>query len=172
MHGEVTKFCLEIKETYPEYFIGSEVLDVGSININGTNKGLFENCNYIGIDLIKGDNVDVVTPCHLMTGKYDVIISTEAFEHDMYFEKSIKNIMQMLKPFGLFLFTCATTGRQEHGTINKLPGDSATTQIDGWENYYRNVTKNDVEKIILPFMDDYEFRKVNTDLQFYGFKKS
>ena len=168
MHQTVIDFLEEVKSTYPFAFKGCRVLDVGSIDINGTNKKMFERCNYIGIDLIEGKNVDKVTPCHEMTGEFDTIISTEAFEHDKYLCESLINICRMLRTGGFFIFTCATLGRQEHGTKSKLPQDSATTQIKGWEDYYRNVTRKMVEPYIKDYFRYYEFTTKNTDLQFVG----
>ena len=85
----------------------NNVLDAGSLNVNGDNKYLFSDCDYTGVDVGPGPNVDVVSLVHEidMSNNYDTIISTEMFEHDMYYEKSIKNIMRMLKIGGLFLFT-------------------------------------------------------------------
>ena len=60
----------------------------------------------MGLDVGEGPNVDVVTPGHLYDGEdesFDVIISTEVFEHDMFYEKTINNIIRMLKPNGIFI---------------------------------------------------------------------
>ncbi len=119
MHTEQILFCRAIRQKFPEFFINKRVLDVGSLDINGSNKCLFTNCRYMGIDLQPGKNVDYV--CHVasMSGGayYDTIISTEAFEHDQRWETSILNIAyKLLAPGGLFVFTCATAPRPEHGT--------------------------------------------------------
>jgi hypothetical protein len=84
-----------VKQTYPSYFKNKKVLDIGSLDVNGNNRFLFENCEYIGIDVGEGPNVDVITPGHLYNGddeSFDVVISTEVFEHDMFYEQTIKNI--------------------------------------------------------------------------------
>jgi SAM-dependent methyltransferase len=47
---------------------------------------------------------------------FQTIVSTECFEHDPEWKASFQKIVSMLKPGGLFAFTCATTGRGEHGT--------------------------------------------------------
>jgi cyclopropane fatty-acyl-phospholipid synthase-like methyltransferase len=51
---------------------------------------------------------------------FDTIISSECFEHDPEYKESFIKIYNMLKPDGLFCFTCASTGRNEHGTRRTL----------------------------------------------------
>ena len=46
-HKEQRDFCLRVKEKYPEFFKDKKVLDIGSLDINGSNRDLFENCNYM-----------------------------------------------------------------------------------------------------------------------------
>ena len=118
-HIEQRDFCFGVKDKYPEFFKNKKVLDIGSLDINGSNRDLFENCNYTGLDVGEGKNVDIISIGHLFNGPdnhFDTIISTEVFEHDMFYEETIKNVMRMLKPGGLFLFTCGAPGRPEHGT--------------------------------------------------------
>ena len=123
-HLEQKRFCLSAKQQYPEYFEEKLVLDVGSLDINGSNRFLFQSCNYVGVDLLSGENVDFVSKAHelmLPDSTFDTIISTECFEHDKFYRESIINIIRMLKPGGMFIFTCATTGRPEHGTRRPQP---------------------------------------------------
>jgi SAM-dependent methyltransferase len=152
-------------------------LDCGSLDINGSNRYLFENCEYIGIDIGEGKNVDIVSLIHEFNGddeSYDTIISTECFEHDMYYKESIKNIIRLLKPGGLFIFTCATTGRPEHGTINTSITDSPLLKGE-WSKYYKNLTEEDIRDIIIMeniFIDfKFSINKNHKDLFFYGIKK-
>lgn len=151
-HTEQRNFCLLVKEKYPEYFKNKKVLDIGSLDINGSNKDLFENCNYLGIDVGEGRNVDLVSIGHLFDGPnehFDTIISTEVFEHDMFYEETVKNITRMLKPGGLFLFTCAAPGRPEHGT--RRCGEQCAPLLlqvsEQWADYYKNLLPEDFKRI-------------------------
>lgn len=132
-----------------------------------------------GIDVGEGNNVDLVTKTHEFKANdesYDTIISTECFEHDMYYSQSIFNILRMLKSGGLFIFTCASTGRPEHGTISSNPCDAPLLSTYGeWANYYKNLTEKDIREIIDvdATFKEYEF-EINAeafDLYFYGIKK-
>ena len=181
VHKDVQDYCSKIQSKYPSYFQDTNVLDVGSLDINGNNRYLFKNATYNGLDLAKGKNVDIVSPTHLFNAPdafYDFIISTECFEHDMYWKESLLNIIRLLKPNGAFLFTCASTNRHEHGTERTDGGYSAPFLLDmdnSWKNYYRNLTADDI-KSIAGFKDVWEFCEFEynanyTDLYFFGVKR-
>jgi SAM-dependent methyltransferase len=177
-HLEEVLSCKAVRRRFPAHFRRSRVLDVGSLDVNGNNRYLFRpfflrRCTYVGLDLGPGPNVDVVTPVHLYDApdaSFDVIISTEAFEHDRYLEQSLRRIVTLLRPHGLFLFTCATLGRPEHGTTATTPPDSPHTQ-----DFYRNVTADDVRAAIAvdDLFETYEFSVEDTthDLRFFGIKR-
>lgn len=153
-HERQQDFCKKVKSVFPEYFSGVNVCDIGSLDINGNNHYLFEDYSYIGLDVGRGKNVNVVCKGHefkpINGQKFDIVISTECFEHDMYWSKTMENVpMYLLKSNGMFLFTCATTGRPEHGTTKSKPHDSPLTSILGdWSDYYMNLTQQDVEKAL------------------------
>jgi|SRR5882672_3201787 len=174
-HPEQRDFCQAIKKHWPEYFKGVDVLDVGSLDINGSNRFLFENSAYTGVDIGEGKNVDIVSKGHEFNpGKqYDTVISTECFEHDKFWKETIQNCIRLLKPKGLFLFTCATTGRQEHGTSRTTPKDSPFSHLQ-FDDYYMNLTKDDI--LSIPELESFSEIEFSTndktkDLYFYGIKK-
>ena len=175
-HPEQATFCKSVKDKHPEMFSDVDVLDVGSLDINGNNRYLFSSYTYTGIDIGEGKNVDVVSKGHEYAAnkEYDVVISTECFEHDQHWEDTILNCIRLTKSKGLFMFTCATTGRQEHGTTRTTPQDSPFTH-KLFSDYYKNLTEYDVRQI--PGFDDsfseFEFSTNNNtkDLYFYGIKK-
>lgn len=153
------------------------MLDIGSLDINGSNKDLFKNCEYMGVDIGPGKNVDVVSEAHRLgipSEHFTTIISTECFEHDLYYEKSLMNAVRMLAPEGLLVFTCATLGREEHGTERTSPKMSPfTSALSEWKNYYKNLTEIDIRGAIPvnEIFKSYNFAVVQTDLQFWGIKK-
>jgi SAM-dependent methyltransferase len=153
MHDQVGRFTQFVKEQFPGSFEGKEVLDVGSGDINGNNASLFTNCTYTGNDVFAAPNVTVVSKTSALEfadESFDTIISTECFEHDPEYEASLKKIVSMLRPGGLFLFTCASTGRPEHGTLRTSPQDSYGTigNVEGWPEYYKNLTIDDVDAAV------------------------
>ena len=176
-HKEQIEFCIYVKLKHYRYFKNSKVFDGGSLNINGCNKHLFDSSTYIGCDVGEGENVDVVSLIHEYQGedkKFDTVISTECFEHDCHYDKSILNMIRMLRSEGLFIMTCATTGRPEHGTI-KSDGSLANPLII--TDYYKNLTELDIREVFNSPIEDvfkeFEFNVNITshDLQFWGIKK-
>jgi hypothetical protein len=91
----------------------------------------------------------------------------------------------MLKPNGMFLFTCATTGRPVHGVKSleeksKIKHDNWITMpnvsIDNWDNeYYKNLTEIDIRECvdIDEIFKEYKFEveENHCDLFFWGIKK-
>jgi len=175
---------------YPQHFKRVNVIDVGSLDINGHNRGLFSRCHYIGIDVHDGYNVDIVGRAHAVmadlepkdglidvtwnphhtrietNGKFDTIISTEALEHDCYLHLTLVGMYNKLRPGGLLLITCAGDGRKEHGTTANRPEDSP-----GTNDYYSNVSNRMFSSILPPALFKvYHLKQVDTDLQFYGIK--
>jgi SAM-dependent methyltransferase len=176
-HKEQKEYCIKIKNQFLNYFQNKKVLDCGSLDINGNNRYLFDNCEYIGIDVGYGKNVDIVSSIHEYNGmdnEYDFIISTECFEHDMHYRDSLHNIVRMLKPGGMFLFTCATTGRPEHGTKRTSPRDAPLLEGE-WSDYYKNLTEQDIREVlnIEEIFSEFKFEihQGHKDLMFYGIKK-
>ncbi len=179
-HQEQIDFCTSVKALYPNHFKGVKVLDIGSLDINGNNRYLFEDCfSYTGIDIGEGKNVDVVCSGHLFKSdtQFDVIISTECFEHDKHYAETLLNAYSLLKSGGLLLFSCAAPGRPEHGTTRTSPKDSPFTT-----DYYKNLSDIDIIAAFT-FMSDksmedlfiernYQTRtEFPQDLYFYGIKR-
>ena len=172
-HQSQLDFVAKVKELFPQAFQDAKVLEVGSLNINGTVRIFFDNCDYLGIDLGPGKDVDLVTPAHGLespNNMFDTVISCECFEHDQFWSQSFKRMFDVLKPKGLFVFSCATTGRPEHGTTRTSPADAPFTN-----DYYHNLTAYDFasEFELKSMFDQHAFSTCDApaDLYFYGIKK-
>lgn len=178
-HQQQIDFCKTVKQQLPHFFHNRLVVDIGSFDVNGNNQYLFDDCLYLGIDLLPGKNVDLATKGHelnLPNESLDVIVSTECFEHDQFYELTLQNIVRMLKPGGLFFFSCATTGRPEHGTRRSTPEDAPFIQkLGDWCDYYKNLEESDIRAAlnIDTIFENYAFSvEIETsDLYFWGVKK-
>jgi SAM-dependent methyltransferase len=180
MHIESRTFTIFVKRILVNFFINKRVLDVGSGDINGNNRWLFENCEYHGNDVIKAANVTIVSKTKdlpFMYNSFDTIISTECFEHDPEYKESFIKIYNMLKPDGLFCFTCASTNRPEHGTRRTTPEDSYGTigNLEDMSDYYKNLTEIDINEVLplnqLFSVWDTYYNSQSKDLYFVGIKK-
>jgi len=168
MHKQARAFVESLKRDKPEHFKDKIVLEIGSLNINGSCRDMFENCGYTGVDLTEGEGVDIVGhAADLILLGSDTTYSTEALEHDERWQETFKNMYSATRSNGLVFFTCATTGRKEHGTHDHSPESSP-----GTNDYYRNLTERDFrESFALDAMfSDYEFstNEVSHDLYFWG----
>lgn len=181
MHEQATNFTIFVKQIFPEYFANKHVLDVGSGDINGNNRFLFDSsCIYNGNDVFAAPNVTIVSKTSALqfeADTFDTVASTECFEHDPEFDASLQKIVTMLKPGCLFFFTCATTGRPEHGTRRTSPHDSYGTigNVSGWTDHYKNITISDLN-VAINIADTFAYynaynNSITKDLYFWGIKK-
>lgn len=83
------------------------ILDIGSLDVNGTYRPLFDNpkWKYTGIDIVEGKNVDVVSQnpySYPFDDKsFDVVISGSVMEHVEDLHKFIKEAARVLKKDGI-----------------------------------------------------------------------
>lgn len=176
-HYSELHFVELVAASFPRHFRGARVLEVGSLDINGSIRKYFVDCDYVGLDVAPGTGVDIVCEGQKFDAPdatYDVVISCEAMEHNPYWVATFKNMIRMCKPGGLVVMTCATTGRPEHGTTRTEPESSPLTVGLGW-NYYRNLREKDFRsKVDLSVLPRHRFwtRWNHFDLLFVGIKNS
>ena len=161
MHQPVIDHVTRIKRLRPDLFIGKRVLEIGSLDINGAVRSYFEDCEYLGIDLVYGKGVDLVMHGADVGAEFDVVISTEALEHDFRYEKRLTIVGRIASAFSC---TCATFGRAEHGTAKFNPQDSPATN-----DYYGNIDPSEFIKHFKGW--NYELKVEGTDLLFWGVKR-
>ena len=96
------------------------ILDVGSYNVNGSYKHLFnkEYCFYTGLDMEAGPNVDIVPEetykwKEIENDTYDVVISGQALEYIEFFWVTISEIVRVTKKDGIICII-APNGFEEH----------------------------------------------------------
>jgi SAM-dependent methyltransferase len=173
-HKEQSDYIASLKVQFPLAFSGERTLEVGSLNINGTVRNAFTSSEYVGVDVGEGPGVDIVIGGHEYDSSslFDCCISCECFEHNPFWKETFLNMIRLFKSGGLVVFTCATTGRPEHGTERTTPQDSPLTVARGW-SYYLNLSEEDFNFVDFDsIFVDYEF-SVNLqscDLYFYGVK--
>jgi SAM-dependent methyltransferase len=110
---------------------GKKILDVGSYDVNGTLKPIFEKGIYTGLDMEAGPNVDVVSDAHNIPFEnevFDVVTSSSCFEHDDMFWVTFLEMCRVVKPGG-YLYVQAPSNGPYHG----WPGDNWRFYIDSWK---------------------------------------
>lgn len=108
MRGQTVNFVEKfIKKHKNKKF--KNLLDVGSRNVSGTikNQIIKYGLEYTGVDMVKGDNVDIVMNAHDMKKikprSYDIVTCFDTLEHDDKFWLSIIEMKRVLKRGGFLL---------------------------------------------------------------------
>jgi SAM-dependent methyltransferase len=116
MHSQLVDWLTRLKRNFPESFEGRRVLDAGSMDVNGTSRPWFENCEYTGVDWRDGPCVDVVSLLHEYQPdcQFDTVISTEMLEHDPFWRQSIVRMVHLVRPGGSLIISAAGPGRTKH----------------------------------------------------------
>jgi ubiquinone/menaquinone biosynthesis C-methylase UbiE len=171
-HIEQRQFFQHLQSTVPEAFANVSVIEIGSLDINGTVRDFFDATVYVGVDVAPGPGVDVVGTGEALDypdNSFDVAVSAECFEHNPEWVATFTNMWRMTNRH--VIMTCASEGRPEHGTTASNPNDSPFTFE--WD-YYRNLTEADfrAEFDLDEMFSDYffEYNPIACDLYFYGVK--
>ncbi len=92
------------------------VLELGSLNVNGTVRDHFRHGAYLGVDLVAGPGVDAVISAHdVDTGSaFDVVLCLEMLEHDADPNATFATIARCLADEGVALVTTRSEGFPIH----------------------------------------------------------
>ena len=172
-HIEQQNYFHSLKERFPDMFRDKSVLEVGSQNINGTIRDLFEGGSFVGIDINQAMDVDLVIPGEIVQfpdSSFDVIVTTECLEHASKWQEILQNIIRQLKPGGFLIMTFAHPGRSAHGTLDSDSYSSPYTL-----DYYKNLSPGmilDKFPTFSKYFSRYEFSYSgdNFDTYFIGFR--
>lgn len=119
-----------------------KILDVGSLDVNGSVKDLFN--DYTGVDMRQGKNVDVQAKANSLPFKddlFDNVLCLEMLEHDDCFWESIPEMVRVLKPGGMFAITTRGINFPKHGYPHdywRFTLDSMRLLLKDLKNVYAN----------------------------------
>lgn len=98
------------------------VVDVGSYDMNGSYRCLFEGWSYTGIDVRPGPNVDIVVDedgqWSDVPGNIDLFISGQAFEHMRQPWTIIQTMEKRLRPGGQMCIIAPNTWHEHREPID------------------------------------------------------
>ena len=161
-HIDQINFIKIFKEFYINNGFNKDIniLEIGSLDVNGNIRNLFNfSNNYIGIDLEKGPNVDMVldgTDIEKLNKKFDIIISCECFEHAKNWKIIFDKMCEVSKPNSFIVISVASTGRVEHGTERSGNWQSPGNKDD----YYLNLAKKD-------FINNFDLKSIFSNYLFF-----
>src|SRR3990167_9971812 len=122
MHENNKKWLEDVKKKFPEHFKDVKVLELGSLNVNGSCREYFDKCKYIGVDVVAGNGVDIVIHAKntLFWPEYfDTLVSLSMLEHDPDYVDSLRNNFQWLKKGGLLILCWGAEGNLPHMDVWK-----------------------------------------------------
>ena len=135
------------------------VLDVGSQDVNGNYRHLFDTkiWTYTGLDMTEGANVDIIPEdpyswSMIPDRSFDVVISGQSLEHVEFFWLTIKEMERVLKCGG-YLCLIAPSNGYEH----RYPVDCWRFYPDGMKALAKYVNI-DVLEVYAEWDDQYEDR--------------
>lgn len=129
-------------------------LDFGGRDINGSTRELLPNTKWTGLDIVPGPGVDIVRDATLDWPDdyktYDMVITTELFEHVEDWRGVIRTCAQALSNSGeeMLFITCASTGRRPHGASGEMdppPGE-----------WYQNIEPDEMRRQLSKFFAHFE----------------
>jgi hypothetical protein len=122
---------------------GAAVLEIGSLDINGSIRELFaDSGHYHGIDIAEGPGVDEVADAARWTPprRYDVVVCAEVLEHAPRWDQILHTAWNAVAPRGALLMTCATDPRAPHSAID---GHAPRP-----EEHYKNIAAAEVQAVV------------------------
>ncbi len=122
MHDTAYKIGGLVMDTYLPS-IPSKILEIGAQNINGTLRDHSpRNAEYVGLDFVAGDGVDIVitglNDWGVPDDHFDLVIASSVFEHDNAFWRTFVQMCRKVKPGG-HVYVSAPS----NGSVHRYPKD-------------------------------------------------
>lgn len=123
MHDSAFQSMRQRVDRYVPTGVPLTVVDLGSRSVANqvkTHRSLFDErwCEYIGVDINEGPNVDVVMKqpyrIPLKDNSADVVVSGQVFEHIPYVWVSMLEIARILRPGGWCLLSAPSRGHEHN----------------------------------------------------------
>lgn len=135
MNGATLIFCRKTG-----FKRGDKVLDVGSMDVNGTVRANFLVAGeYIGIDMRPGKDVDLVMcaedlPQHFKAGYFDIVVCSNALEHMERWQDAVRAMWFVLKEHGNLCIVTPTKEKGRHG----YPSDYWRFTLEEYDKVFRD----------------------------------
>ena len=105
MHYGNRLFWDRCAEKYARHFNDpSRAIEFGSLNINGSIRNSCRCTDYTGLDWRPGRCVDIVSLAHeapFAPESFDTVVSASMLEHDPFWDKSLRKMVEVLRPDGI-----------------------------------------------------------------------
>jgi GT2 family glycosyltransferase len=126
MHEQVQDFLRRTRERWAAVGEARRIVECGAFIVNGSPREVFGEGTeeYVGVDWRPGPGVDAVALVHEYRGRpdgwFDLALSTEMLEHDPHWRESLRRMVELVRPEGSVVVTCAGPRRPAH-EVNCAP---------------------------------------------------
>lgn len=163
MHLSAYINCQNFYKKYCNHLTSnSYILDIGSYDVNGTLKPIFQNHKYIGVDMVEGPNVDIICKNEDIPFKndfFDVVVSSSCFEHDDCFWITFLEMCRLVKPNG-YIYIQAPS----NGPYHAYPTDNWRFYVDSWKALQKWSLKNNYN---IELLENYIDKENNNEPPFW-----
>lgn len=159
--GEFLKKLLTEKNLTP-----TKVLEVGSLDVNGTIHDYVKLDGYVGVDMREGRNVDVVINGHYLTDEFDknsfdLVICFDTLEHDDKFWLTLEKMKEVLRPGGHLVIGAPGRNCDQHSH----PKDYWRFMRDAFEMFFE-----DMEDVVIEEQKDSDNHQWEDEVYGWGKK--
>jgi SAM-dependent methyltransferase len=128
MHDGAMQFARQFFDLYVDNNNDVKIVDIGAQDVNGSLRLVApSNCQYIGVDFVRGKGVDIVLddPYSLPfeDSSIDVCVCSSCFEHSEFFWLLFNEMIRILKPDGVLYINVPS-----NGAFHRFP-------VDCWRFY-------------------------------------
>jgi len=142
MHDTSMKLMEALVEKYLAGGTDLSVLDVGSMDVNGTYRKLFDRpgWKYTGLDIKAGRNVDIVVDgewSQVADNSYDIVISGQCLEHVKMPWKWSKLVYRVCRPGGMCVVIVPWSYRQHRFPVDcwRVLPDGMISLMSEWTGF-------------------------------------
>ena len=161
MHAEAAEFVRAAAAVIP--VLPDLVLEVGSLNVNGTARDAFPGSFWVGVDSRPGNGVSMDVDAFALPVRplFDLVVCCEVLEHVEDVAGLVGRLVGWAVPGGHVVITCAGPGRTPHG----VNGADVGTE------WYRNVEPAELRATEGVEWLLFEFHRSRGDLYALGRKR-
>tara|TARA_R100000008_G_scaffold1821_1_gene1448 strand:- start:39817 stop:40674 length:858 start_codon:yes stop_codon:yes gene_type:complete len=137
------------EEIIGEHAITGNILEIGSLDVNGAARGMFSKSKeYVGVDIDDGPGVDInghLLDVDFKDKKFDLILSLNCFEHDIAWRETFCAALNLLKNNGyMLIFVPTQVSTATYWRFPKLLGEQ---ERNSEEHYASLIDKNKIDPV-------------------------
>lgn len=117
MHNNQKLWFADLQKAHPWAFVRpTRVLELGSRDINGNPRSFFDVDTYVGVDVTKGNCVDIMCAAkdYKCAQPFDVVVCMSMLEHDPNWKESLAASFEFLRGGGILILTYGAEGNTPH----------------------------------------------------------